>query len=167
MCIRDRLKARDDELALLHAASGHEHDALQGKVASLEAKRAELRSAFDRIDHLRNQAIEPQDGAAAIAAGKPGPAVAASTLAPQPNGRNSVPGDADAIVPKTTLLQVRAQFKYLAREFIPLGDIASQVMCELGAYTMDLALVAAQPAHDPAVGDVARSILAPLGPHQT
>jgi hypothetical protein len=165
--LQAQLKARDDELALLHAASGHEHDALQGKVASLEAKRAELRSAFDRIDHLRNQAIEPKDGAAAIAAGKPGPAVAASTLAPQPSGRNPVPGEADAIVPKTTLLQARAQFEYLAREFIPLGDIASQVMCELGAYTMDLALVAAQPTHHLPVGDVARSILAPLGSNQT
>jgi len=162
-----QLEARDDELGLLRAASEHEHDALQGKVASLEAKRAELRSAFDRINYLRNQAIEPQDGAAAMAAGKPGPAVAASTLAQQPSGRNPVPGEADAIVSKTTLLQARAQFEYLAREFIPLGDIASQVMCELGAYTMDLALVAAQPARDLPIGDVARSILAPLGSNQS
>jgi hypothetical protein len=78
-----------------------------------------------------------------------------------------VAGETDAVVPKTTLLQARAQFEYLAREFIPLGDIASQVMCELGAYTMDLALVAAQPTDHLPVGEMARSILAPLGSNRT
>jgi hypothetical protein len=60
------------------------------------------------------------------------------------------------------LRQAQAQFEYLAREFMPLGDIASQVMCELGAYTMELALVAGQPTHHLPVSEVARSILAPL-----
>jgi hypothetical protein len=165
--LQAELQARGDELALLHAASEHEHDELQGKVASLEAKRAELRTAFDRINYLRNQAIEPQDGAAAVSAGRPRAAAEAGPLPSQPSGRNPVAGDADAVVPKTTLLQARAQFEYLAREFIPLGDIASQVMCELGAYTMDLALVAAQPTDHLPVGEMARSILAPLGSNRT
>ena len=69
-------------------------------------------------------------------------------------------GENNAVVPKTTLLQARAQFEYLAREFVPLGDIASQVMCELGAYTMDLALIGGQPTNQLPVGVVARSILA-------
>jgi hypothetical protein len=60
------------------------------------------------------------------------------------------------------LRQVRAQFEYLAREFMPRGDIASQVMCELGAYTMDLALLAGREDNHLSVGEVARSILAPL-----
>ncbi len=71
------------------------------------------------------------------------------------------------MVPKDTLRQARAQFEYLAREFIPLGDIASQVMCELGAYTMDLALVGDQPTDHLPVGEVARSILAPVNSTQT
>ena len=51
----------------------------------------------------------------------------------------------------------------LARECIPREDIASQVMCELGAYTMDLALlVGAETEHLP-VGEVALRILAPPG----
>ena len=133
------MAARDDELALLRAASEHEHDTLKDKVAGLEAKRAELRSAFDRINYLAAPA----------------------------RGQNRAAGEADAVVPRTTLLQARAQFEYLAREFIPLGDIASQVMCELGACTMDLALVAAQPADHLPVSEMARSILAPLGSSRT
>jgi hypothetical protein len=36
-------------------------------------------------------------------------------------------------------------------------------MCELGAYNMDLALVADEPSDHLPVGEVARSILAPSG----
>ena len=67
------------------------------------------------------------------------------------------------MVPKTTLRQARAQFEYLAKEFIPLGDIASQVMCELGAYTMDLALTAGQKTDHFPVDEVAFRLLAPPG----
>lgn len=165
--LQARLKAREDELALLRAASEHEHDSLKEKVAGLEAKRAELRTAFDRINYLRDQAIEPQDRTAAVVAGKSGSAADPGLFAARRSEPVRAAGEVDAVVPKTTLLQARAQFEYLAREFIPLGDIASQVMCELGAYTMDLALVAAQPTDHLPVGEVARSILAPLGPHQS
>jgi len=51
-----RLKVSGDELAALRVVSERERDALMAKVAALEAKRAELRSAFDRIGHLKNQA---------------------------------------------------------------------------------------------------------------
>ena len=44
------------------------------------------------------------------------------------------------MVPKATLRQARSQFEYFAHEFTGAGDVASQVMCELGAFTMDLAL---------------------------
>ena len=60
------------------------------------------------------------------------------------------------------LRQARAQFEYLAKECIPRGDIASQVMCELAAYTMDLALIGSQPPRRP-VDEVALSILARTG----
>ena len=145
-----RLKARGDELATFRIISEREHDALREKVAALEAKRVELRSVFDRINVLRNQEIVSPAGAEA------------ALLSPPLNGQE-VAGEAHAIVPKTTLRQARAQFEYLAREFIPLGDIASQVMCELGAYNMDMALVGGQPNDHLPVGEVARSILAPVG----
>lgn len=154
-------KARDDELATFKMVAERERDALKEKVAALEAKRAEIRSTFDRISDLRNQAIEPQTGAEGVAAAKPGLG-AEATLRRMPwRGQESVAGDTNAIVPKSMLRQARDQFEYLAREFIPLGDIASQVMCELGAYTMNMALVSGQPNDYLPVGEVARSILAP------
>jgi chromosome segregation ATPase len=158
-----QLKVQGDELAALRIVSGRERDALQEKVASLEAKRAELRSAFDRISDLRNQANEIQSIAAPSVAGAPEPEAEAMSIAARPRERDSAAGETDAVVPKATLRQARAQFEYLARQFAPLGDIASQVMCELGAYNMDLALVAGQPSDHLQVREVARSILAPAG----
>ena len=144
-----QLKARDDELAAFRAVSEREHDALKEKVASLETKRTELRSAFDRINALRDQTIAPQAGAEAVL--------------PQLYGTvRRRTGDTNAVVPIATLRQARAQFEYLAREFIPLGDIASQVMCELGAYTMHMALIGGQPNDRLPVGEVALGILAPV-----
>ena len=162
--LQAQLKARGDDIAVLRMVSEREQDALREKITALETKRAELRSAFDRISHLGTQTAAPQDRAERLVAGKPELAAQQSPL------QRLVPSDAaaaaSAVVPKSTLLQARAQFEYLARQFIPLGDIASQVMCELGAYTMDLALVAGQPLDHLPVGEVARSILAPLGPDQ-
>ena len=43
------------------------------------------------------------------------------------------------------------------------GDVASQVMCELGAFTMELALGSGRKADPLPVGDVALSILASPG----
>ena len=58
-----RLKVSGDELAALRVVSERERDALIAKVSALEAKRAELRSAFDRIADLKNQTNEPADDA--------------------------------------------------------------------------------------------------------
>jgi DNA repair exonuclease SbcCD ATPase subunit len=147
-----QLKVRTDELAALRVVSDREHEALRSKVASLEAKRVELRSAFDRISSLRDQSTDHS-------------AAAAAPLIPaMPGLEGAVVGESNAVVPKTTLRQARAQFEYLAKEFIPLGDIASQVMCELGAYTMDLALIAGQQSDHLPVGEVALRILAPSDP---
>jgi hypothetical protein len=165
--LQAQLKARGDEFAVFRMASERELDALRGKAASLEARRAELRSAFDRINDPGNQTIEPHDGAEGVVPRKPGPGAEARPLPAQGGGQESAAGETNAVVPKTTLRQARAQFEYLAREFIPLGDIASQVMCELGAYTMDMALVAGQQRDHLPVGEVARSILAPVSSNQT
>jgi hypothetical protein len=63
------------------------------------------------------------------------------------------------VVPKETLRQARAQFEFLARECIRRGDVATQAMCELGAHSIDLALVAES--HPTSVGE-ALNVLAPI-----
>jgi hypothetical protein len=157
--LQAELRARSDEVAVFRMASEREVDALQEKIAALEAGRATLRSAFDQMNYLRDRTIG-EGAAEAAGAGTSGANF--NPLPPQRGEQESAAAENNAIVPKTTLRQARAQFEYLAREFMPLGDIASQVMCELGAYTMELALVAGQPTHHLPVSEVARSILAPL-----
>lgn len=154
-----RLKVSADELAALHVVSQVERDTLTEKIAALETKRAELRSAFVRISDLSNPTSEPGAAAAAPAGERSRPVSAAGPHQAQPVDRNPAIGEADAIVPKTTLRQARAQFEYLAKQFIPLGDIASRVMCELGAYTMDMALTAGQQAKQVPVDEVAMDLL--------
>jgi len=164
--LQAQLKARGDELAAFRTVSERELDALREKVASLEARRAELRAAFDRINQLRDHAIEARSGAEGVISGMPGPLAEASPFPAQGGGQEFVVEETSAVVPITTLRQARAQFEYLAREFIPLGDIASQVMCELGAHTMELALVSGRQTDQLPVGEVARSILAPVSSNQ-
>jgi hypothetical protein len=81
----------------------------------------------------------------------------------QPADRVLAVGEADVVVPRATLRQARSQFEYLAHEFTGSGDVASQVMCELGAFTMDLALGVDRKADPLPVGDVALSILTAPG----
>ena len=155
-----------DELEVLRAASRRECDELRAKVASLESKRTELRSAFERISDLRNQTIEHHEGIDPSVPGKPG----LDTVAPLPEqwgDQDLAAAEGSAVVPRTTLRQARAQFKYLAKECISRGDIASQVMCELGAYTMYLALSADKKVDSQPVSEVALSILAPAGSTST
>jgi chromosome segregation ATPase len=149
--LQARLKVSADELAALHTVSRRERDELQAKVASLEAKRAELRTAFERISDLRS----------AEASEKPAPEAVAPPLAAQPGDPTMAIAENSAVVPKATLRQARAQFEYLAKQCIPRGDIASQVMCELGAHTMDIALTSGAEPSDLPVGEIALSILAP------
>jgi hypothetical protein len=139
----EAVRARSEELDALRLVSERERDELQAKVASLEFKRAEMRSSFERISDLRNQTIESPD----------------ADLSP-PSDRSRVGDEANAVVPKATLRQARAQFEYLARQCISRGDIASQVMCELGAHTMDEVLTAGAERDAPSVGELALNILA-------
>jgi hypothetical protein len=161
--LQAQLKVRGDELAALRVVSHREYDALKAKVASLEAKRAALRSAFERISDLRNQTTGHQGGTDRSVPGKPGLEPDATPLSAQRGDRDPIVGETSSVVPKATLRQARAQFEYLAKECTPRGDIASQVMCELGAYTMDLALTAGGETHNLPAGEVALSILATPG----
>ncbi len=160
-----RLKVSGDELAALRIVSERERDALIAKVATLESKRAELRSAFDRIADLKNQTNQSGDGAGTSIPAMPGPdsETGAWPNPTRPGERNPAVGEADVVVPRATLRQARSQFEYLALEFTGSGDVASQVMCELGAFTMDLALGSGRKADPLPVGDVALSILASPG----
>jgi hypothetical protein len=155
-----QLKARGDELAALRVASTRECDALREKVAGLEAKRLELRAAFDRISYLRDQTVEPRDGAGRAGPEQPQPEAEVNSRAGEPGDRNPSVGETDAVVPRATLRQIRAQFEHLANEFTGVGDVPSRVMCELGAFTMDMALGAGRKADPLATGDIALSILA-------
>jgi hypothetical protein len=157
-----RLRAQEDEFTAYRIASDRERDALEAKVASLEAKRAEVRAAVDRINDLKNQTIESYGGADRVIPA--GPRLEANPVSVQRGDPDAIVGEANAVVPKTTLRQARAQFEYLAKEFIPLGDIASQVMCELGAYTMDLALADGQKTGHFPIDEVALRLLAPSAP---
>jgi chromosome segregation ATPase len=167
-----RLRVSGDELAAYRIVAERERDALKEKVTALEAKRAELRAAFERISDLRTQTAERP----AVAGGLDPLDAEAEPLPAQPGELTPAAKEASAVVPKTTLRQVRAQFEYLAKECIPRGDIASQVMCELGAHAMDIALTAGGGKDHLPVGEVALRILAPssaaslatggrLGPH--
>jgi hypothetical protein len=106
---------------------------------------------------LRNQT----EHRAGDASEKPGLEAVAPPLAAQMIDRAAADTEANAVVPKATLRQARAQFEYLAKQCIPRGDIASQVMCELGAHTLDLALTSGGESADLPVGVMALSILAP------
>jgi hypothetical protein len=154
-----QLKARGDELTAVRVASERECDSLKEKVAGLEAKRLELRAAFDRISHLRDQTVEPQ-GVDRAGPEQPLSEAQVNSSAGEPGGRNPSVGETDVVVPKATLRQIRAQFEHLANEFTGVGDVPSRVMCELGAFTMDTVLGADRKADSLPTGDIARSILA-------
>jgi chromosome segregation ATPase len=148
---RSRLGSREDELAAIRVATANEHEELQQRIEALETKREELRSAFDRISQL---------GVAA-----PDHRADAPDGSPSHRSGETMPAPHSAVVPKETLRQARAQFAFLAKECVRRGDVATQAMCELGAHTMDQALVAEETTHPLPVGEVALSILGPsLGP---
>jgi ATP-binding cassette, subfamily B, bacterial CvaB/MchF/RaxB len=74
------------------------------------------------------------------------------------------PSETHFVVPEAMLRQARAQFECLAEEFNELGDIVSQVMCEVGACRVDRALIAIATETDHLPDDqVALSILAHSG----
>ena len=152
---QSRLRAREDELATIRVATANEHEELQQRIEALEAKREELRSAFDRISQLGVAATDPR---AEAQGGSPPVQPQERDSAP----RDSAPGENSAVVSKETLRQARAQFEFLAKECVRRGDVATQAMCELGAHTMDQALVAEETSHPSPVGEVALSILGPI-----
>jgi hypothetical protein len=133
-----------------------ECDALNEKIFFLEARQPQFRSGFansnDRCQTIAAQAAEDDVDATPVSENP-------TVLSPKERSSDFAAAEASTLVSKSTLRQVRAQFEYLAREFVPLGDIASQVMCELAANAIDVALHSRQQKDHPDAGEIARSIL--------
>ena len=151
--MQSRLNSCEDALAALRGESGRESASLRAQIETLEANRAELRSGFERIS-LR-VAPEPQ----ALDGFGPNGRETQRDLAAALCGDRHLPHQASAVVPKETLRQARAQFAFLAEECIRRGDVATQAMCELGAHTMQKALIADERLDASPIGQVALSIL--------
>jgi hypothetical protein len=134
-----------------------ECDALNEKIVRLEARRPQLRSILGN-GKGRNQTIEAQ---AATEDDIEATLMSESPAVSSASGRSSdaAAAEAGALISESTLRQARAQFEFLAREFVPLGNIASQVMCELAANAMDVALHSRQRKNHPAAGEIAKGIL--------
>ena len=146
--LRAEVEALELERSNLRLAFDHERDALEEKVTALEDKRAELGREFNGIVFIRNEPMEDRSGAD-------------DPLKAKLAQSDAALGETRFIVPETTLRQAQAQFECLAEEFNELGDIVSQVMCEVGARRMDRALIPAATGTDHLPDDqVALSILA-------
>jgi len=158
-------EARDDELAPLRAASEHEHEH-SGEGCFLEPSASSC--AAHSIDQLlRNQAIEPQDGPPQLPLESRDSRGSQHAFTRNRRGRNPVPEEADAIVPKITLLQA-APSSGISRQGIHLArDIASQVNVRARGLYHAPALGPRSRANDLAGRRCGGSILAPLGPRQT
>lgn len=138
--LQSQFKSREEALAASSANSEREVASLREQIEALEAKRAELKSSFERISQLR---VEPERD--------PAPILSSDT--------NSRADGASAVVPKETLRQARAQFEFLARECLRRGDLATQAMCELGAHAMQLALDGDERTDASPIGRMALNIL--------
>jgi chromosome segregation ATPase len=158
---QSRLSSREDELAAIRLATANEREDLEQRIEALEAKREELRLAFEQVSQ---PGAVTTDQRADASGGLPAQSQDRGAMA-QENKEDREHGDNSAVVPKETLRQARAQFEFLAKECVRRGDVATQAMCELGAHTMDQALVAEEAPRSSPVGEVALSILGPvLGP---
>ena len=133
-----------------------ECDALNERIFFLEARQPRRRSDFANSND-RCQTIEAQTAAEDRVDATPLPEDV-TVLSPKPWSSDDGAVAATALVAQSALRQARAQFEFLAREFVPAGNIALQVMCVLAANTMEAALHP-RPKDHPQAGEIARSIL--------
>ena len=143
--LQSRLSSRESLVDVLRSDAERDSEWMKARISALEAQLVELRAALDRLGDLQAQAASPDHPAPAhsIAAAHPGP------------------DEDSAVVPIATLRHARAQFEYLAKESIRRGDVATQVMCELSAHTLERVLLQVSRAEHPSAGDIALSILEP------
>jgi hypothetical protein len=143
--MQSRIASGEGLIAMLRSDAERDSEWMKARIAALEEQRAELRAALDRISDLQTHAASPDP-----------PAPAHSIAAAHP-----APGEDSALVPTATLRHARAQFEYLAKESLRRGDVATQVMCELSAHTLERVLLQASRAEPSSAGDIAMSILEP------
>lgn len=143
--LQSRIASGEGLIAMLRSDAERDSQWMKARIAALEEQRVELRAALDRIGHSQTQAASPDRSTPAhsIAAAHP------------PSSEDS------AVVPTATLRHARAQFEFLARESLRRGDVATQVMCELSAHTLERVLLQASRGEHSTAGDIALSILEP------
>ena len=130
--LQSRLSSSEGLIVTLRSDAERDSEWMQARISALETQRVELRAALDRIGD-------------ADAGGKPrsfGALAFHRCVDPEPD-ENS------ALVPIATLRHARAQFEYLAQESIRRGDVATQVMCELSAHTLERVLQRGGPRRAP------------------
>jgi chromosome segregation ATPase len=155
--LQSRITSGESLIAMLRSDAERDSEWMKARIATLEAQRVELRSALDRIGNLQvapasQDETERPDSNVQSEAG---------TRAPSHPDRNSTRQEGSVVVPTATLAHARAQFEYLAKESSRRGDVATQVMCELSAHTMEIALNEAERAEHSPAGRIALSILEP------
>jgi DNA repair exonuclease SbcCD ATPase subunit len=143
--LQSRLSSSESLIAVLRTDAERDSEWMKARISALETQRVELRAALDRISDLQTQAASPDH---------PAPAHSIAAAYPAPDGDS-------AVVPIATLRHARAQFEYLAKESIRRGDVATQVMCELSAHTLERVLLQASRAEHSSAGEIALSILEP------
>ena len=143
--LQSRLSSSEGLIATLRSDAERDSEWMQARISALETQRVELRAALDRIGDLQTQAASPDHSA---------PSHSIAAVHPEPD-ENS------ALVPIATLRHARAQFEYLAQESIRRGDVATQVMCELSAHTLERVLNEVDRAEHSSAGKIALSILEP------
>lgn len=143
-----QLNDRKVELAAIGAQYRQENEKLRARVVALEASQADSRAASDQTGaEQRRSPLET------------GPIAGVKLLNARSCTQNDEKGEINIVVREGTLRQARAQFEHLARESILRGDVPSQIMCELGAHRIDVALDAGRSIDHVPVREMALEIL--------
>jgi hypothetical protein len=143
--LQSRIASGEGLIAMLRSDAERDSEWMKARIVALEEQRVELRAALDRLGELQTQAATPDQAA-------PSHSIAAA---------HPEPGEDSAVVPTATLRHARAQFEYLAKESLRRGDVATQVMCELSAHTLERVLLQSSRAEPSSASDIALSILEP------
>ena len=157
--LQSRLTSGEGLIATLRSDAERDSEWMKARISALETQRVELRAALDRLGEMQTQAAGSNQGSADRPASAADPET--SVRASSDSGSAPAHPEGRALVPVATLRHARAQFEYLAKDCIRRGDVATQVMCELSAHTLEMALKEAERAEQSPAGRIALSILEP------
>lgn len=151
--LQSRLASSEGLIATLRSDAERDSEWMKARISALETQRVELRTALDRLGELQTQPAAGSDKGDADRTVSDADLETPVRSSPHPEDR--------ALVAVTTLRHARAQFEYLAKDCMRRGDVATQVMCELSAHTLEMALKEAERAEQSPAGRIALSILEP------